>query len=478
MAARGGKTPYRRGTPPREGDAGMRPMNLVVIVADTLRADHLGCYGGVVDTPNLDALAARGIRFTQAYAEALPTVCARRVFMTGRRLFPGWQVRRHKGDPLSSQPGWHALDDDDVTLSEVLQAAGYTTALVTDLYHLFKPGRNFHRGFDAWHWIRGQEEDRYRTGPRGAVDLTPYFHPNTYRRTRLRGLEQYLLNVADRRGEADYLAARVMRTAADWLRDNRDNQPFLLWVDAFDPHEPWDPPAAYADRYAPPVDGLEPIAPLTQSAAYRPEELARIRALYAGEVTLLDRWIGHLLQTLEANGQADDTIVAFLSDHGTLLGEHGTLRKQHHLLIGAETRIPWILVDPRDARRGLALDGLVQAEDVMATLLAALGIPPDRPLDGQDARSLAEPGTVLHPYAVTAYGDFACLRTEAWSYISAYRPPRQPRPELPLLFDLCRDPDETINVAADHPDRAAELATHLQRCLDAGDGARPGGLRP
>ena len=451
----------------------MRPMNLVVIVADTLRADHLGCYGGAVATPNLDALAARGIRFDDAYAEALPTVCARRVFMTGRRLFPGWQVRPHKGDPLSSQPGWHALDEDDVTLAEVLQAAGYTTALITDLYHLFKPGRNFHRGFDAWHWIRGQEEDRYRTGPRDAVDLSPYFHPDTYRRTRLRGLEQYLLNVGDRRSEADYLPARVMRTAADWLLDNRDNQPFLLWVDAFDPHEPWDPPAAYADRYAPRVEGLEPIAPLTRSAAYQPEELARIRALYAGEVTLLDRWIGYLLQTLEASGQAEDTIVTFLSDHGTLLGEHGTLRKQHHLLIGAETRIPWILADPRAERRGQTLNGFVQAEDVMATLLAALDIPPTRPLDGRDARTLAEPGTVLHPYAVTAYGDFACLRTSEWSFTAAYRPPRQPRPELPLLFDLRRDPGESINVAASHPDRAAEMAARLQRCLEAGNGARP-----
>ena len=450
-------------------------MNLLVIVADTFRADHLGCYGNPwIHTPNLDALARGGVRFTQAYAEGLPTIDARRVLMTGRRLFPGWEVRAHKGDGLSRQPGWHALDEPDVTCAETLQAAGYTTALVTDLYHLFKPGRNFHRGFDAWQWVRGQEEDRYRTGPRGAVDLSPYFHPGTYRRNRFRGLEQYLLNVAGRRTEGDYFVAAVMRTAAAWLRENAANRPFLLWVDCFDPHEPWDPPAADADRYAPRVPGLEPISPLTRVDAYTPAEQARVRALYAGEVTLVDRWIGVLLGELEALGLAEETVVAFLSDHGTLLGEHGRLRKQQHLLIGAETRVPWIVRDPRGPA-GVEVSALVQAEDVLPTLLGRLGVVPAAPVDGRDAWSLlSRPAAPLHEYALTAYGDFAALRTAEWSYLAPYRPPADGVPEgLPALFDLGADPGESHNALGRQPERAGAFEALLRRCLQGGQGARP-----
>ncbi len=452
-------------------------LNLLVIVADTFRADHLGSYGNTwIRTPHLDALAADAVRFTQAYAEGLPTVDARRVFMTGRRLFPGWEVRPHKGDALSRQPGWHALDEDDVTLAEVLQAAGYTTALVTDLYHLFKPGRNFHRGFDAWQWIRGQEEDRLRTGPRAAVNLERFFHPQTYRRTRFRGLEQYLLNVMDRHAEEDYFVARVMRTAAAWLQDNRDNRPFLLWVDAFDPHEPWDPPTADADRYAPAVPGIEPIAPPGRWDDYSPQEQARIRALYAGEVTLVDRWIGFLLAELDALALSRETVVVFLSDHGTLLGEHGRVRKQHHLLIGAETRIPWIVRDPRQpgARE---VTGLVQAEDVMPTLLGRLGITAPERVDGRDAWVLLDnPEAGLHRYTLTAYGDYASVRTPDWNYIAAYRNPEGGVAEgIPALFDLRGDAREERNVAQAHPDAAEEMDRLLRRCLAAGRGGRPEG---
>lgn len=121
-------------------------MNLIFIVVDTWGANQFGCYGNsVVRTPNADALAGRSAVFTGAYAESLPTVPARRVIYTGRRCFPA-DLYEQREDGLLWR-GWNPLFVEDVTLAETLRGAGFTTGLVTDCYHQFKPGKNFQRGF-------------------------------------------------------------------------------------------------------------------------------------------------------------------------------------------------------------------------------------------------------------------------------------------------------------------------------------------
>ena len=116
------------------------------------------------------------------------------------------------------------------------------------------------------------------------------------------GLVQYLWNQRDRKREEDYQCARVFRAAMDWLDDNAANAPFFLWIDSFDPHEPWDPPTEYADRYyryGPEVeDPIDFIYPNNRDAT--PEEQERTKALYCGYVTFVDKWIGAFLDKLEA----------------------------------------------------------------------------------------------------------------------------------------------------------------------------------
>jgi len=117
-------------------------MNVILIVADTLRADHLGSYGnGWIRTPSLDRLAREGVRFARAYPEALATVPVLRAIHTGKRTFPCRDWFPRKGDSVRT-PGSQPIPEEQVTLAETLQPAGYRTALITDTFHLFKPSMN------------------------------------------------------------------------------------------------------------------------------------------------------------------------------------------------------------------------------------------------------------------------------------------------------------------------------------------------
>ncbi len=131
--------------------------NIIIIIADTFRADHLGCYGSArVKTPYLDGFAKQSVVFTNANAEGLPTIPCRRVYHTGKSVLP--------------EAAWQPLAADDVTFAQVLSRHDYTTGFIVDTYHHFKPDYNFHRGFDSWQWVRGQETDRWKSGPQDKFD--------------------------------------------------------------------------------------------------------------------------------------------------------------------------------------------------------------------------------------------------------------------------------------------------------------------
>ena len=145
-------------------------MNCVVICCDTFRYDMVA--HPVVRCPNLDRIAAEGITFTQAFAEGLPTIQARRPCFTGKRSFP-WRFEMGSRGLTPAIPGWHRIPDEQTTLAELLFEQGAITGLVADTYHMFKPTQNFTRGFCSWAFIRGQEGDPVRSGPLGAVDVSP-----------------------------------------------------------------------------------------------------------------------------------------------------------------------------------------------------------------------------------------------------------------------------------------------------------------
>ncbi len=343
-------------------------MNIILIVADTFRKDHLGCYGNRwISTPNLDRLAGESAVFDQAYAASFPTVPNRMDLMTGRFSFVHYE--------------WQPLPENETVLAEVLGQAGYTTMFIADTPHTLEDGYNFDRGFSGWKWIRGQEAERYMTDP---IEVELPCAPHKLRNPE--AVKKYLRNVSLRQSESDYFVAQTMTEAAKWLERNYKQEKFFLYVDTFDPHEPWDPPQWYVDRYDPDYKGEKIIYPVYGPADYlTKEELKHMRALYAAEVTLVDRWVGMLLGRIEDLGLSNSTAVIFTTDHGYYLGEHNLTGKsiitpQFHgyaPLYEEVSHIPLLIRLPHTNRKGSRYSTFVQPPDLTATIvdLARIEIP-------------------------------------------------------------------------------------------------------
>jgi len=349
-------------------------MNVVLIVSDTFRWDHLGCYGNEwIRTPNIDRLAEKSVVFDRAYCGSFPTIPNRAELFTGRFVFTYFE--------------WSPLPPNEVVISQVLGNAGYTTMMIADTPHILQHGFYFDRGFTGWKQIRGQENDRYITDP---IEIKYPCDPRKLRSPEI-SMVRYLRNVSIRRGESDYFVAQTMTEAAKWLEKNHKQDKFFLYVDTFDPHEPWDPPQWYVDLYDPSYEGEEVIYPLYAPPKFlTKEELKHVRALYAGEVTLVDKWVGVLLQRIEELGLLDNTAIIFTSDHGFCHGEHNLLGK---LIIRGELgtqegglgmieaaplyeeicHIPLIIRLP-DEEGGRRCDALVQPADIMPTILELTGV--------------------------------------------------------------------------------------------------------
>lgn len=145
--------------------AAVRPevRHIILVIFDTLRRDALGCYQtpaawGAIETPNLDAFAAESVRFDRAYPEALPTLCARRTLYTGLRTYPfhNGDFRHIKGDFVGIAPGWGPIPESQHTMAEICETNRFRTGLISDLYHQFKPSKNFWRGFHQLCSCRGR----------------------------------------------------------------------------------------------------------------------------------------------------------------------------------------------------------------------------------------------------------------------------------------------------------------------------------
>ena len=324
--------------------------NVLLIIVDTLRADH--SFGKRARTPHIDALARAGLSFTSFYPEAMPTVPARRSILSGRRVFPfrGW----HPYPGLLAEPGWAPIADVRTTFTSALHRAGYWTAYVTDNVALAfsPPWRPFRNSFDRFVRRGGQIG-----GTAAGVSDREVHHwlpheiedPDTYDRIR-----RYLANGHYSHDETQSFAARVFRDASRVLETAKQKRPFALVVDTFEPHEPWTPPRHYLDMYGDPdYHGPEPArpyyAPVTRYLhGHRGEVLLeRMRALYAAEVTMTDRWLGVFLDRFHELKLERDTVVALVSDHGFYLGDYGYTGKIANVLHPPLIKTPLIVIDPR-----------------------------------------------------------------------------------------------------------------------------------
>ena len=445
-------------------DAVRERPNVVLLVLDTLRADHVGAYGGRARTPNIDRLARRGLRFTRVFNEAMPTIPARRSIMTGRRVFPFRRWRAYPG--LFRAPGWAPIADPRRTFTSVMRRRGYWTAYVTDNPFLVHAGvfRRFRASFNLFADTRRRvSAERLKAVTRG--DVHRWLLPEA----RIPGLNQKMRSYIARtagywRDESRSLAARTYTTGAAVLERALSRQPFALVVDTFEPHEPWTPPRRYIDlyrnrRYRGSEPGIALYSPvrLWLSEARAPQVVARLRDVYAAEVTMTDRWLGVFLDQLDALGLRDNTIVVLAADHGHLLGDHGWTGKNPTVLHPALIQTPLILADPRGRMAGRAAGYFASTHDLAPTLLAMSGLRRPKAMNGVNLAPLlrgeAPPARKL---AYGGYGNYFFARTSRWALISDNRGLR------PRLFNLRADPRERHNVAQRHPALVRQLTREVR----------------
>jgi len=361
-------------------------MNIVFLVIDTLRHDCVGENGNSwIHTPNLDELAGRSWVFNRAFASSYPTIPHRTDVITGRY-----------GTPFHP---WMPLRFDVPTLPGALAQAGYCTQLIHDTPHLVNGGHAFDWPFHAWTFIRGAEVDRPRID---GEDLTflpnwktdPLFDfagdrkiPNPPDHT----LVTYTRANRQRVKDEDWNAAQLFLSAADFLRDNAGRENFFLWIDCFDPHEPWDAPVEYMRMYddTPGYDGtIDPRAFLGRggkdaSAAVK----KRLKAMYSAKVSFVDHWFGEVLQALEETELAANTAIVVTADHGTNVGERDRFGKGWPVY-EQEAHVPLIVYVP--GRGAGQSDMIVQPQDVTATILGIAGAEKALETDGFDLLRLAE----------------------------------------------------------------------------------------
>ena len=438
-------------------------MNVIVLVSDTFRYDYLGCNGNRwIGTNDLDRFAERAVCFDRHYLSSFPTIPNRTDMFTGRFTFPFH--------------GWQPLARDIPVMSTVFGDAGYETQLICDTPHLMGRGHFCERGFTGAYWIRGQEGDR----PLLKGNLPPRQVVPSDAKTRVdEGMRDtkwgnlatlHTWTNRDWAWEEDRFCVQTARTASRWLEENAGAEPFLLWVDFFDAHEPWDPPEYLVRRYDKSrYDGPPMIHPnYGPASAYSKKELANLAAHYAAEVYLVNKWMGHVLRKIEELGLFDDTIVVFTTDHGMFAGEHNRTGKSNihpdddriWPLYEEIAHIPLMIAAP--GVRGRRVKALTQSVDVLPTLLELTGVRPG----GLDMHGLSLSPLMKgsrrrwsrkYAFSSTFLRNGGPTVTDGrWSYLSYGE-----RGGKPELYDLREDPGQRRNVLRRHP----EVASRLRRAL-------------
>jgi arylsulfatase A-like enzyme len=423
--------------------------NVLLVVSDTFRRDHLGAYGNDwIRTPALDRLAAQSVVFDNHLIGSFPTMPARADLLTGRLSLTFMT--------------WGPLPGDLPTLPALLSETGYLTMGIVDTPFYVRNGFGYDRGFQDFLWLRGQGDAKR--------------------------MEERLDARSTWRGESDRWVARTVTAAEEWL-ERHHRERFFLLVDVWDPHEPWNPPDYYTRLYAPDYDGREtdPCYDDWRAAGLTEDDVRFAHATYAGEVTMVDRWLGRLVDKLDVLGIAGETLVIFLSDHGYYFGEHGYLGKSvWDAELGTQSwsplyreivRVPFFVRLPgANPRRTEALTTLV---DVNATILDAAGVEPPDGLAGRSVLPVVRAETDDHRDLVVSGWPLEYQKGRITIAVDSW--PRRVAHDQPFtvtadglslvvggseddleLYDLAADPQEQHNVA---PDRPADVERILEAAL-------------
>ncbi len=433
----------------REGSASDRP-NLLWIVMDTTRADHLSVYGYARPTsPNIDAVAAEGVVFENAIAQSSWTMPTHFQMVTSRAVAGNEKV----------------LDDSFVTAAEILKEQGYDTAAILGNYSLGRRS-GFEQGFDT-----------FMDGPVMLFYLA-VFEKLPVVKLLLRANilpPDFVLRMFERKvflegdaARADAITDRALRWTA-----RRGRKPFFLFINYMDPHDCYDPPQPFRDAFA---AGVDPTIGFVRwdfrrerhlsSNDFVRDVLPRLSArdwqavvdLYDAEIAYLDHEMGRLFARLKAQGQYDDTVIVISADHGELFGEHG-LANHFKALSEEEIHVPLVLRYPARLPGGTRVSPLVQMSDVLPTVLELLGLTSVPEMDGQSLMPLVARGErsatevfsslIRRPEADfphTAPGHLVSVRTPESKYVWSSTGQH-------AFYDLRTDPEAHRNVYESQSDR-------------------------
>ena len=351
-------------------------MKTILILVDSVNRRFLNCYGAqeAAITPNLDRLAARSTVFDNHYCGSSPCMPARRDIMTGRLNF--------------LERPWGGIEAFDHTVQSILEDHGVFSCMITDHYHYLETGgENYLHHFSAWRMERGQENDLYyhHPGPSGfippAAAPAPRFTiPTPYAQSR-----------SHFHDSGDYPTPRTFTDAAGWLEENREADDFLLWVEGFDPHEPFDVPQKYIDLYREEAgdtyEGQPCYWPEYRKNIFTDEETRHLNVRYKALLTMTDHYIGKILDVLDRHDMWKDTMVIFTTDHGYMLGEHDYMAKNYMPAYNEVFHIPLVVWDPRVQNQPARVSGLTQNIDMFPTLLNYFGVDMGQlhyPIHGKD----------------------------------------------------------------------------------------------
>jgi choline-sulfatase len=364
--------------------------DVFLVTIDTLRADHVACYGyRQIETPALDALAADGIRFTQAFTHSPITNTSHTTILTG--LLPSVHGVTDFGVPLAPQ---HA------TWAELLKKQGYHTAAFIGAVILdsktLAPGLD--RGFDFYDNFPAKTDTKERWG-----------------RVERRGME-------------------VVQHAESWLDKHRAG-PRFVWVHLYDPHDPYEPPVPFSEKYK--------------------------DRLYDGEIAYADSALIHLIAFLKKSGSYANAVVVVVGDHGEGLGEHG--EETHGLFLYDSTlHVPLILKMAGTAQRGTVVEVQVRTTDILPTILSLTNTAAPAGLNGESLLPLIKgqthPGRAL--FGETDYPlrwGWAPLRALRADYMKLIEAPR------PELYNLAADPSESKNLYAPDSAQVQSLRTEMAK---------------
>ncbi len=315
--------------------------NILLITADTLRMDILGCYGDPgSDTPNIDSLAGEGVVFTNAFAQSNVTATSHSSILTS--LYPRSHGVRYNG---------FTLDRDIATIADVLRDKGYRTGA---FIHAFVIDSRFglDSGFEVY--IDTYTEKVFTKKLLNKLGLEGLFNRYNYSR-----------------------GMHVNEEALPWILSS-GKKPFFAWIHYYDPHEPYNPPSSFRQKY---TEGIDAVLDMSEIDSHEINEgrlpvtdgdIELIRGLYRGEVSYLDDVIGHLLGSLEDAGLIDSTLVIFTADHGEELFDNVIHAGHAKIMYETVLHVPLILRGPGIAR-GTRITTPVETRQIPATILGWLG---------------------------------------------------------------------------------------------------------